>query len=193
MIRFMDSIPVLAKEGGFFPLDARKHTNSISTPDSLNVMSFCGNGEYVLREDDAITRFCAAQTSGKQIVTIKASEGAMTRKIALEMRNIKKGNVSVFKNGASIEAEVKEGDFITVILEKVLPDTEYTIEVEFEINMREYRNDAFLKALTYAELSNAHKKNLWNLRDLDDKELMRRIMTDEKLTSNEQILFTEAW
>ena len=193
MIRFMDSIPVLAKEGGFFPLDARKHTNSISTPDSLNVMSFCGNGEYVLREDDAITRFCAAQTSGKQIVTIKASEGAMTRKIALEMRNIKKGNVSVFKNGASIEAEVKESDFITVILENVLPGTEYTIEVEFEADMREYRNDAFLKALTYAELSNAHKKNLWNLRDLDDKELMRRIMTDEKLTSNEQILLTEAW
>ena len=193
MIRFMDSIPVLAKEGAFFPLDARKHTNSISTPDSLNVMSFCGNGEYVLREDDAITRFCAAQTNGKQIVTIKASEGAVTRKIALEMRNIKNGNISAFKNGAPMEVEVKEGDFITVIIENVLPGTEYTIEVEFEADMREYRNDAFLKSLTHAELSNAHKKNLWNLRDLDDKELMRCIMTDEKLTANEKILLTEAW
>ena len=192
-VRFLDSIPVLAKEGGFFPLDARKHTNSIDEPDSLSVMAFNGNGEYTLREDGAYTRFCAKGGKGNQIIRVNTSEGSKARKITLEMRNIKNGNVSVFKNGVPAEAKIKEADFITVILENVLPATEYTVEVEFEENVREYRNDSFLKALTYIEISNSHKTKLWELHKLDDKEMFRAVMTDEVLTANEKILLTEAW
>ncbi|MBO5023539.1 MAG: alpha-xylosidase [Clostridia bacterium] len=193
MIRFMDSIPVLAKEGGFFALDARKHTNSIDVPDTLKVMAFNGSSEYILREDGANTRFYADGAEGKQIIRIKASEGSVTRKIALEMRNIKNGNVCVFADGEKICADVREDEYLTVTLTEVLPSVEYTVEVEFEENAREYRNDRFLKALTQIEIDNVYKGLLWKKRNLDDKELMREIMADEVLTDNEKILLTEAW
>ena len=193
MVRFIDTIPVLAKEGGFFVLDARKHTNSIDVPNALKVMAFNGNGEYTLREDGANTSFCAEAANGKQITRIKASEGAVTRKITLEMKNIKNGKVCVFADGEKISADVREDEYLTVTLAEVLPSVEYTVEVEFEENEREYRNDRFLKALTYAEIGNVYKGSLWNKRSLDDKELMREILTDDVLTANEKILLTEAW
>ncbi len=193
MVRFMDSIPVLAKEGGFFVLDARKHTNNIDVPDTLKVMAFNGNGEYTLREDGVNTRFCAEGAEGKQITRIEASEGAITRKIALEMRNIKKGKVSVFANGAPADADVREDEYLTVTLAEVLPSVEYTVEVEYEQSAREYRDDRFLKALTQIEIDNVYKDSLWKKRSLDDKELLREIMTDEMLAANEKILLTEAW
>ena len=74
-----------------------------------------------------------------------------------------------------------------------IPSVEYTVEVEFEENAREYRNDRFLKALTQIEIDNVYKGLLRKKRNLDDKELIREIMVDEALTENEKILLTEAW
>ena len=194
MVRFMDSIPVLAKEGGFFPLDGRKHTNSIETPDYMRVMSFNGNGEYMLREDGANTRFCAEEGDSKQIVRIKASEGSAVRKITLEMRNIKNGKVSAFADGVPVSVDVRGDAYTTVTLESVLPSVEYTVVVDYTPDARAYRDARFLEALTHVEVDNVYKSKLWNLHEIDsDKELLRTIMANEVLTDNEKIRLTEAW
>ncbi len=194
MVRFMDSIPVLAKKGGFFPLDGRKHTNSIDTPDYLRVMAFNGNGEYTLHEDGANTSFCAEEGEGKQTVRIKASEGSVARKITLEMRNIKNGKVTAFADGAPISADVRGDAYTTVTLESVLPNVEYTVVVDYTPDARAYRDARYLEALTHVEVDNVYKSKLWNLHEIDsDKELLRTIMADEVLTDNEKIRLTEAW
>jgi hypothetical protein len=74
-----------------------------------------------------------------------------------------------------------------------VPGVEYTVEVIYTADAREYRNDRFAWALTRIEYENRKKNLIWKLRELDDKELMRRIMTWEGLTENEKIRLTEAW
>jgi hypothetical protein len=39
----------------------------------------------------------------------------------------------------------------------------------------------------------SNKDKIWRCINLDDKELMRNIMTAEYLTENEKILLTEGW
>ncbi len=88
-----DSIPVLAKAGGILVLDAGEHTNDISAPDYLRVMVMNGNGCYTLREDGASTVFEAEAEENKQTLTIR-SEGTLPRKMTVELRNIKAGEVT---------------------------------------------------------------------------------------------------
>lgn len=194
MVRFMDSIPVLAKDGAFFPLDGRKHTNSTELPDLLKVMCFNGNGEYTLREDNASTTFTSTASDGKQTVSIKASEGSVARKITLEMRNIKKCNVCAYANGESIDVDVRGNDYANITIDSVVPNVEYTIVVEYVHDAFEYRNERYVEALTQIEVSNDYKLELWKLRTIkDDKEFLRNIMTQKELTENEKICLTEAW
>ena len=74
MIRWLDSIPVLARQGSFFVLDGRRHTNSLINPDILDVMVFNGDGKYVLHETDSQgtldTEFVSASEQGCQRLTI---------------------------------------------------------------------------------------------------------------------------
>ncbi|MBQ8862865.1 MAG: alpha-xylosidase [Clostridia bacterium] len=191
-VRFMESIPVFAKAGGIVPLDARKHTNSIAEPDKLKVMVFNGNGEYTLREESGETCFASKAEAGKQTLCFKASEGTCERCVKLEFRNIKDGEVRVFADGVPVEAELHIDEFVSAAFDTV-PGVEYTAEVEFKADTREYRNERYLWALTRLELSNREKEKLWRLRELDDKELMRTVMTWEGLTENEKIRLTEAW
>lgn len=53
LVRYLDSFPVLLREGGFFVLDNRGLTNDCSLPDSLEVMCACGTGSYILHEEIA--------------------------------------------------------------------------------------------------------------------------------------------
>lgn len=194
MVRFEDTIPVLAKEGGFFPLDGRKHTNSIEEPDYLRVAAFNGNGKYTLREDNAETVFRAEKSEGKQIFRIKASETAVSRKITLEMRNIASGDVGVFANGKKTAADIKYGAYLSVTVENIIPGIEYTFIAEYTYDVRAYRNARCLEALTHIEIENSHKKEIWDICcSEDDKELLNKIMTDKNLTDNEKIRLTEAW
>ncbi len=191
-VRFAESLPVLAKAGGIVPLDARKHTNSIQEPDKLRVMLFCGDGEYTLREDSGETRFITKAEEGKQTVFFEASHGTVKRGVTLEFRNIKDGEVRVYADGVPVEAELHIDEFVSASFE-VLPDVAYTVEVEFTFDEREYRTSRYLWALSRLELTTSAKAELWRLHELDDKELMRSIMTMEGLTQNEKIRLTEGW
>jgi hypothetical protein len=191
-VRFPESIPVFAKEGGILPLDARKHTNSIDEPDKLKIMIFNGDGEYTLREDGGETKFRTKAEEGKQTVFFEASQGVIKRKVTLEFRNIKDGEVRVYADGTPVEAELHIDEFTSVSFE-VLPSVAYTAEVLYKDDAHEYRNERFLWALTRINLSMVNKGEMWKWRFLDDKELMRNIMTAEYLTENEKILLTEGW
>ena len=191
-VRFMESIPVFAKAGGIIPLDARKHTNSIAEPDKLKVMVFNGDGEYTLREDSGETRFCTKAEAGKQMLSFKASEGTCVRRVKLEFRNIKDGEVRVFANGTPVETDIHVDEFVSVAF-NATPGVEYTAEVVYTADVREYRNGRIAWALTRIGVAMPIKNKVWSLTDLDDKEIMRSIMTMEGLTENEKIRLTESW
>ena len=193
MVRSMESLPVLAREGGFFVLDDRRHTNDISLPDRLTVMSFLGDGEYTLREDGAETRFVSRVADGVQTVTVCPSEGAVTRKLRLELRNIARGEVRVYADGKEIDAEVYEDGYLTVILDEVRGGACYTVETAFTASAREYRDARYLYALTRMELSVSCKTVLWSARELSDRELYETIMARTDVTENEKLRLTEAW
>jgi hypothetical protein len=193
MVRFLDTIPVLAKEGGFFVLDTKKHTNDISAPTHLQVMAFNGNGEYLFREDEAVTTFTAKAENCKQTVSVRASEHAITRKMTLELRNITDGNVTVYADGEKIDADVNADGYLIVTLDEVKPNVTYTVDVEFEYCARAYRNARYLSALTRIEAGTDYKDMLWNLREKDDAVLRAAILLDAVLTENEKIRLTESW
>ena len=193
MVRPLEQMPVLAKEGAFFVLDGRKHTNDISAPDKLTVMSWNGNGEYILREDGANTRFVSRFADGRQTVTITPDEGAITRSVRLELRNIPHGEVTVYADGKQIEADVREDAFTTVYLDEVSAGVVYTVEAVFNRAAREYRNVRYLYALTRLEARTGHKTDLWKLSGREDAEIYAAVTADGTLTENEKIRLTEAW
>ena len=199
MVRYMDSIPVLAKEGGFFVLDGRKHTNSVELPDVLNVMTFNGNGAYTLREDNEKgrmeTSFVSSAAEGKQTVEIKAlgDECVASRKMNLEFRNIDKGTVRVYENGTLIDVRVKTDGFVTVMLPEVVLGNTYTVEVEYTANEKRFRK-RLVEALAHIECKNAVKDSIlrgtW---ELSEQDTLRAIREREDLTQNEKIYMTEEW
>ena len=191
-VRFAESIPVFAKAGGIIPLDARKHTNDISEPDKMRIMVFNGEGEYMLREESGETKFCAKAEAGKQAVFFEASHGVIKRKVTLEFRNVKDGEVRVYADGEPVEADVHIDEFVSATFD-VQPGVAYTAEVQFSTDARAYRNNRYLWALSRIEQPISVKAKLWSLRELDDKELMRSIMTCDDLTENEKIRLTEGW
>ena len=192
MVRYLDSIPVLAKEGGFFVLDDRKHTNSIETPTALRVMAFNGNGQYVLREDDCCTTFTATSASEHtQHFTIRASKGTPTRKLKLELRNIPEGDVTVFANEKPIITDVIFDDFTTIILPEVTADITYTIKITFSSFSDTYCYDRLTYALTRIEAENDHKRKLHALCELSTEALITEIQSDESLTPHEKIFLLE--
>ncbi len=192
MVRFLESIPVLLKEGGFFVLDAQNGTNDISTPEHLEIISANGNGKYIFREDGAQTIFCAEEKEKRQIITVSA-HNAITRKMTFKLRNIKKGTVSVFADKKPIDAYVNYDDCVIVSISDVMPDIKYTIEIIFENSTKEYRDTVYLDALTRLEIADRHKTELWDARLLGDDALYAKIITDCSLTDNEKIKLTEAW
>ena len=192
MIRYLDSIPVLAKAGGFFVLDARKHTNSIETPNALHVMAFNGNGHYILHEDDCSTTFTATSISRyTQHFTIRASKGTPSRKLKLELRNIPEGAVTVYADKKSMDVDVIYDEFTTVTLPEVIPGVTYTIEVTYNTSETQYRYDRLTYALTRIEAENEHKRKLHALCGLSDEELVKEIYADYILTEHEKIFLLE--
>ncbi len=192
MVRWQESIPVLLKEGGFFVLDARKHTNDIGVPTSLKVMACNGNGEYLFREDDAVTHFVAKAENGKQIFSIK-SENAVTRKMTFELRNVMKGEVVVYAGGEMISADVNDDGYVVVKLDEVKAGVLYTIEVVDKTDRNAYRNARFLDALTRISIPTDCKKALWDARVYSDAVLKAKILMDVSLTDLERIKLAEAW
>jgi hypothetical protein len=183
----------LAKEGGFFVLDEKKHTNDISAQTHLKVMAFNGDGEYLFREDNATTRFVSKAEEGKQTISIMASENAITRKMTLELRNIPDGKVTVYADGVKCDADINADGYLIVTLDNVKPNVVYTVEVEYTPDARAYRNARYLDILTKIEVGTYYKDRLLQYSENEDAVMRASILLDGMLTENEKIRFTESW
>ncbi len=196
MIRYMNSIPVLAKEGGFFVLDGRKHTNSIELPDALTVMAFNGNGEYTLYEDSKqgrmATRFVSEEKDGKQTVSILASGDVCVseRSVRLELRNIRKGTVKAFADGEALEVSVKTDGCLIATIPCVRPGVTYTVEAEIVSDERAERK-RFFEFLTRVEITHAEKEEILRACRMGKDAIVDAIAACNGLTENEKLYLTE--
>ncbi len=200
MVRPMDSIPVLAKEGGFFVLDGRYHTNRTDYPDRLEVQCFNGTGRYVMPEeydDFAVeTVFESVSAENRQTVSIRTTgdtDKMPGRTIKLVFRNIANGFVTVCADDKLMEADVQAEEHLEVTLENVDPDTVYTVVVNYTADEAAYRRARLLYALTRVECDVSVKGSIWANKDLSAGELRRYIRKCPLATENEKIYLTEAW
>lgn len=83
LMRELDTIPVLAREGGIIPLSADRG-NSVENPTCLELWAMSGNGEFTLIEDNSKTsfaehicktKFTIEYANGKVKFTIGKAEG----------------------------------------------------------------------------------------------------------------------
>ena len=201
MVRWRDNFPVLAKEGGFFVLDDRRHTNSIENPDELSVLVFNGNGEYTLHEDiDGVfahTCFVSTCHDGVQCVEWSVNGDADIvgiRTYRMEFRNIPSGAVKVYADGNEIAFDTDEEDYMTVIVENVSSACKYRIEVSFDRDEKAYRLSRTLYVLRRLELSHEYKLKLYKaMRNSTYEECISFIENEISLTNNEKMRLTEAW
>ena len=195
IVRWLDTIPVLAKAGSFFLLDGRHHTNSVANPDRMNVMVFNGNGEYTLHEDLEgswmHTHFTSCEDCGKQTVTLRA-EGDFNvvpqRAYRLEFRNIPDGEVTVYANGVKVDVETDVGEYLSVLLPASASNTEYRVEVVYNRTEEEYRISRLLYSMMRFE-NDHHVKSVIRrkLTACESKEeFIQAVNESAELTKNEK-------
>lgn len=162
LLRWLDSIPVLAREGAVIPLDGAKSGNSIELPEKLDIMIFNGNGGYTLIEDRNGERletvFETALDGGVQRVKILS---AMTRRLKLEFRNIPDGRINISRRGRAVRAETRCDGFISAEFE-VKAGAEYDIAVCFDEQPREKFTERLKYNLTRFEIATELKNRLYD-------------------------------
>ncbi len=169
MVRTLDSMPVLIKEGGFFVLDDREYTNDTENPDCLKVFSCSGNGSYTLHEDtegkQADTVFCSeAPEQGMQRLTICChgeKEQLPVRRYCIRFCNIPEGEVSVRADGKEYPAKTEDNGRLSVTLHGVLPGVTYEIVVRYKEQKAEKREEAIRRAVTCLQMENDAKAPLY--------------------------------
>ncbi len=162
MARWLESIPVLLKEGGILPLDARVHTNDVSNPESLQVLVANGNGRYTLIEDKgeqvAHTVFTNTQKGNTQTVSIVCDDTGdvvPNREMRLEFRNIQKGEISVLKDGNPYPYTWDDDGYMTVTLKDMVPGATYEVCVTYpERDALQFTKDRFMWGLQRVNLVN---------------------------------------
>ncbi len=202
MTRWQDTIPVLAAEGAVFPLDGRKHTNSIDNPDRLDVAIFNGCGEYILHEDkDSATldtHFKSFGSQTEQVLTIFTNGDSRVisrRTYKLQFRNIRNATVTVFENGKPIDFGIDSaGDYLVVTLQAALATSEYRIEVKYQRDNIAYRNERILYTLMRIEGDNHKRRVLFRkLSPLSYKDAIETISSENGLTIAQKRRLLEAW
>ncbi len=141
MMRRLESIPVLAKEGAIVPLSLEKG-NGAENPQKMQILVFAGNGSFDLYEDcgrgTATTRFTSQLTETENVVTqtlrIK-TEGERSaipvdRKLTVTFQCVREGEVSVFCAGKKLPVEKSLTGTLTVAFE-YSPEAEYTLTASY--------------------------------------------------------------
>lgn len=133
MLRTLESIPVLAKEGAVLPLCESVNGNGCALPETLRVKIFAGDGDYTLYEDGAFTHFGNVNSCGKQSVKIKLTgKLPVKRNIKLEFIAFPEGAVEVTANGAPCDYKEIIADNPAYLIENISQNTEYTVTLFYE-------------------------------------------------------------
>ncbi|MBE6635918.1 MAG: alpha-xylosidase [Ruminococcaceae bacterium] len=185
LVRSLDSIPVLAKDGAVLPL-GNDEGNSVSNPKSLEFLVFNGNNTYRLYEDDekgvaaftvvennsaegkASVRFHTEGNSSvlpeNRSVTLTFKEVVMNTPMDVPLNLPKKmqADVTVKKNGEPIEAKVEKYGTVKVTIENVDYTAEYDVTVEYDVlpELTRVKRDVLMKLLV-AEGAFTNRNNLY--------------------------------
>lgn len=161
--RWLEEMPVLLKEGGFFVLDGRGFTNDTEVPDRLVIYITNGCGAYTLHEDQDgeryATTFASQEGEGVQFVTI-CPQGRGVRHLDLRFCNIPTGEVEVLVDGASCPAAVSDNGRLRVELD-VLPRTLCEIAVYFQDQAEEKRLESLRRTITRLQMDSGEKNALY--------------------------------
>ena len=178
LLRKLDSVPVLAKEGCVLPLSMDKG-NSIKNPEKMEISVWNGNGEFTLYEDgkesqndgefftffniecvekdDMIYQTLKISSSGdKSIIPIK-------RMLDLKFKSIKNGKITVKEKGNVVKANKKYGDCVRL-------EINYNADVDYEITVESIR-------LTNKQRLDIHANDVL-LRAEGDNDLKSRVYLD---------------
>ncbi len=151
MVRPLDYIPVLAREGAVLPLSSDKG-NSSANPENLELQIFNGNGSYTLYEDDgkcqreAFTRV-GVNENGNTVSVKLSSYGDFSplpasRNVTFNFRNIvvnhvadphigvaRKVSITVLKDGKPTAYKASKYAEVSVTLCNIDYSSEYEIQV----------------------------------------------------------------
>ena len=168
MVRWLDSIPVLAKEGGILVLDGRRDTNSADNPDYLEVRVYNGNGNYTLYEDwegvRAETIFTSdAPKPGIQKLTFscQTASAVPARTYHILFPNILEGKVTVLTDGRESAVSADDNGCVSVVLEEVSGLAKVEIIVAYEDWEEKKREERICRSLTRMEMENDLKEELF--------------------------------
>ncbi len=190
MYRWVDSIPCLLREGGIFPLDARREPMDMDYPREMEVLLANGCGAYTLHEGEgdtwAHTHFESKGHAGTQTLTFTCEdEGNILphRTYCLAFRNILTGNAAATANGSPIEIQTDDNHCLTVTLPDTQPGVTYEITVTYEKDPEQERDARLFQTLRALEGNNLEKMALWNeLLPLSTEERATRISAYQKFT-----------
>lgn len=178
MVRYMDSIPVLAKEGGVFVLDGRKHGNATDNPKKLTAWIYNGCGEYTLHEEYGGAFVHTSFKTKMNMENVKDEDEFFTQKlqisvseeksgifekrdIELVFQNICSGEVSVKTDGISTEVKTDDNKAQRVYLKDVEAGHVYDIEICAVCNKKKALFDKIKKELMYFQMDNNDKENIY--------------------------------
>ena len=124
MYRDIDTIPVLAPSGAIIPMYENDRTNDLSLDQPLEIHIWRGDGEYVLYEDDGLTkayrrgeyartRFSVRDEGGTLLVTaqVESDEHGILpagRKVTLKFRDIVADDVEITLSSEPVTIELKD-------------------------------------------------------------------------------------
>ena len=168
LVRWLEEIPVLLREGGFFVLDDRETTNSAANPDRLKVYVTNGSGSYTLSEDwegrRSDTVFRSESEDGVQRVAFfwKADAGtAAERQYRFWFSNLPSGEVTVLADGTRLQAVSDDNGRLSVLLEHVVPGVSYEIRVNYRPQAEEKRKETIRRSITRLQMENDRKNRLF--------------------------------
>ena len=145
LLRPIDQIPVLKREGGVLPLSL-DNGNSVDNPKEMEISVWNGNGEFTLFEDgrekenddEFITVFKTelVKNKGKAVQTLKIFSSGKSavvpdgRRFDITFKGIESGKITLKKDGKEMPVNKKYGDFVRFMLD-FEAFSEYEIKVEF--------------------------------------------------------------
>ena len=176
LLRDLESIPVLAKEGAIIPLSA-DNRNEVFNPQIMEVWTFEGTGAYSLYEDGLdygkytvlSTEFKSEYEETDKVCTqslIIFTQGddtiiPETRVMKVCFKNVKSGKVRLFVDGKEMLCETRLTDCVEVRF-PFSPAETYKIEVMYAKQTKmEKIIERAKKILTLAEAGNYAKDLAW--------------------------------
>lgn len=201
LLRTLDGIPVLAREGAILPL-SRDTENGCNNPDELEIICFSGNGGFTLYEDSDegvfFTRFRSEREisggTGIQRLFIESSgDGAVVpreRRITLRFADIGEGTVRFSDNAAKTPLS----DCVTVTF-AFRAGCKYSAEVRYEIASEQKARTA--RAIRILAGANGRNDEKWKLRELiavaEDEKAYRAAVEKSELSEGVKLRLTETF